>query len=72
MEMWRFTVAVVTIEQLLGLADNANQPDEYLTIQRSFDEDDSEIVIAQNVPLAKSLQSIAILPAGFCSLNSGT
>ncbi|MCA0352297.1 MAG: hypothetical protein LCH85_09895 [Chloroflexi bacterium] len=49
MEMWQFTAAVVAIEQLadenlfiLGLADQTDDPDEYLTIQRSFDQDDSE------------------------------
>lgn len=49
MEMWCFTAAVVAIEQIadenvliLGLADNADEPDEYLTIQRSFDQDDFE------------------------------
>ena len=49
MEMWHFTARVVAIEQLvdenlliLGLADKADEPEEYLTIQRSFDEDDFE------------------------------
>ncbi|GAA5530649.1 Imm10 family immunity protein [Herpetosiphon gulosus] len=45
MQIWHFTAAVVAIEQLadehlliLGLADKTDEPDEYLTIQRSFDE----------------------------------
>ncbi len=49
MQVWHFTVTVVAIEQdidedlvILGLADNADKPEEYLTIQRSFAETDDK------------------------------